>query len=121
MGGRGSATPKAGADKIGGTARTTTKAPSAKSSTDEVAESVYSRSVKSMTKGLTQEKLKKLSRSQLEQIALTQATKSHKATADKWTKGGITVSEAFSRAVATIPNQTTAQLRQFVWKNRNMD
>jgi len=74
-----------------------------------------------MTKGLTQAKLQKLSRAQLERIALTITTKRQKEFGDTWTKGGISVTSAFMRAAATVPNQTTAQLRKTVWKYRNMD
>lgn len=121
MGGRGSSSAAARARKKAESAakkQTTKKEPSA---IDKTANTVYGRSVKSMTKGLTQAKLQKLSRAQLERIALTITTKRQKEFGDTWTKGGISVTSAFKRAAGTVPNQTTAQLRKLVWKYRNMD
>ena len=123
MGGRGSSSAAARARKKAESAANKQTAVPKKepSAIDKTANTVYGRSVKSMTKGLTQAKLQKLSRAQLERIALTITTKRQKEFGDTWTKGGISVTAAFMRAAATVPNQTTAQLRKTVWKYRNMD
>lgn len=85
-----------------------------KSAADKIANT----SVKSLTKGLTQESVKKMSRKELEKIALVQATKLNLK--DPFQKG-IDAAEALRRAKILAPYQTTAQLRKLVWKYRNMD
>jgi tRNA A37 threonylcarbamoyladenosine dehydratase len=110
----------AGAGGGGGSSIGSDSGVSVKTDLDRSAETAYNRSVKSMTKGLTQAKVNKMSRSQLERIATTIETKRQKEFGDKWTKGGISITSAFTRALDMVPQQTTAQLRKLVWKYRNM-
>ncbi len=88
---------------------------SAAASSPSAAEKFVSTSVKSVTKGMTQESVKKLSRSQLETISILQTAKSYM----KIFK--VSAEEAVRRARLMVPQQTTAQLRKDVWKRRNMD
>lgn len=125
MGGRGSAsgkgqTPQAkNIEKATGGGGAKAKAASGGGGGGMSAEEKYlSTSVKSVTKGMTQSDLKNLSRKNLETIAVLQATKLNLK--DPFQKG-IDAAEALRRAKLLAPAQTTAQLRKFVWKYRNMD
>lgn len=93
----------------------TTAGVSAAASSPSAAEKFVSNSVKSVTKGMTQESVKKMSRSQLETISILQTAKSYMKTFK------VSAEEAVRRARLMVPQQTTAQLRKDVWKRRNMD
>lgn len=119
MGGRGSASAAASLEK------TTRKrsmsdsrsggGPGGSGNGKSAAEKLVGTSTKSVTKGMTQASLSKLPRSKLETIGILQAAKIYMKTFK------IGADEAVRRAKLLTPQQTTAQLRKFVWKYRNID
>ena len=106
MGGRGSAS--SGAAK-------STSAKTAGGGGKSSAEKLASTSVKSITKGMTQASVNKLSRNHLETIGILQTVKIYMK---RYNMGA---EQALKQAKALAPHQTTAQLRKFVWKYRNID
>lgn len=96
------------------------KKENSKNTTKSKAEQIYNASVYDLTKGMTKESLFKMSRKELERISIIQTTKIYKDEYSKWEKGGISVEEAYRRALLMVPQQSIAQLRKSVWKHRNM-
>ena len=113
--GRSSAASGVGAGGTDGASKKAAKASSGGGGGKSDAEKLVGTSVKSITKGMTQSSLSKMSRSKLETIGILQAAKNYMK---RYNMGA---EQALKQAKALAPQQTTAQLRKFVWKYRNRD